>query len=101
MPFVVDDLPNAVREAKKKLRAQNPNYAKTFAEVEEEMKRQVAEVIHERESGGEVLPIIKYADVAAGRISDATKDKFRFAQLQLLESRINKIQQALIVHGIL
>ncbi len=77
MPFRVENLPDAIREAKTKLRQQNPNYAKTFAEVEEEMKRQVAEVALERESGADVIPIVQYADVATGRVSDAMKDKIR------------------------
>src|SRR3982751_6651804 len=75
--FEVENLPEAIREAKKKLRKQNPNYAKTFTELEAEMKREVAEVVKERESGGEIIPIVEYTDIAAGPVSDEVKDKIR------------------------
>lgn len=77
MSFQVENLPEAIREAKKNLRRENPNYAGTFAEVEAEMKRQVAEVVEERNSGGAVIPIVPYADIACGRVPDAMQDKIR------------------------
>lgn len=77
MSFQVENLSEAIREAKKKLRRENPNYKKTFQEVEAEMKRQVAEIVEERDSGGEVIPIVQYADIASGRVPDAAKDKIR------------------------
>ncbi len=77
MPFVVDDLPEAIRAAKKKLRAMNPNYAKTFKEVEVEMKRKVAEIVKERESGAEVIPVVHYEDIASGKVPEALRTKIR------------------------
>ncbi len=77
MSFQVENLTEAIREAKKKLRRQNPNYARTFAEVEGEMKRQVAEVVEERNAGGAVIPIVQYADIASGGVPDAMQDKIR------------------------
>ena len=77
MSFQVENLTEAIREAKKKLRRQNPNYARTFAEVEGEMKRQVAEVVEERNTGGAVIPIVQYADIASGGVPDAMQDKIR------------------------
>jgi hypothetical protein len=77
MSFQVENLAEAIREAKKNLRRKNPNYAKTFAEVEGEMKRRVAEVVEERNSGGAVIPIVPYADIASGRVPGAIQDKIR------------------------
>jgi hypothetical protein len=77
MPFVVENLPEAIRAAKSKLRAQNPDYAKTFKEVEEEMKRKVGDIVKEREAGGEVIPVVQYADIAAGKVSEEQKQKIK------------------------
>jgi len=77
MSFKIENLAEAIREAKRKLRRENPNYARTFAEVEAEIERRVAEVVDERDSGGEVIPTVQYADIASGRVSEETKDKVR------------------------
>jgi hypothetical protein len=77
MSFQVNNLPEEIRAAKKLLRAQNPGYAQTFKEVEAEMKRQVAEIVKERNSGGDVIPIVQYGDIAAGQVSEETKNKIR------------------------
>jgi len=42
MPFQVENLPEAIREVKKKLRRELPAYANVFQEVESEMRRKVA-----------------------------------------------------------
>src|ERR1700761_1533585 len=77
MSFQIENLPEAVRKAKKKLRGLNPNYATTFKEVEQEMKRQVAEIERERASGGEVIPIVKYGDIASGTVPEALTAKIK------------------------
>jgi hypothetical protein len=77
MPFQIDNLPEAIRDAKKELRRLNPDYKQTFREIEVEIKREVAEVVAQRESGNPVVPIVQYADIAANRISEAAKDKIR------------------------
>jgi len=65
MPFQVDDLPRAIREAKQVLRKALPGYRDVFRELEAEMCRKVAEIAAERES---VVPVIQYSDVAAGSV---------------------------------
>jgi hypothetical protein len=77
MSFKIENLPEAVRKAKRKLRALNPNYATTFKEVEEEMKRQVAEIVKERASGTEVIPVVQYAEIASGNVPEALKNKIK------------------------
>ena len=77
MSFQIENLAQAIHQAKQKLRRQNPDYAGTFAEVEAEMKRQVAEVVEDRDSGGAVIPIVQYDDIAAGRVPDAMRNLIR------------------------
>jgi hypothetical protein len=64
-------------DEKQRFRRQNPDYAQTFREVEAEIKREVAEVVDERESGRAVIPIVQYADIAARRVTDVAQDKIR------------------------
>ena len=70
MLFQVDNLPEAIREVKKKLRRELPSYAKVFQEVEAEMRRKVAQIVKEREAGEAVIPILQYSDIAAGSVSE-------------------------------
>ena len=42
MPFQVENLPEAIREIKKKLRRELPAYKNVFQEIENEMRRKVA-----------------------------------------------------------
>ena len=69
MTFHVDHLPEAIREAKAQLRRELPNYASVFAEVEREMRGKVADIVKEREAGEAVIPVLHYADIAAGTVS--------------------------------
>ena len=77
MAFVVHNLPEEVRAAKKKLRDLNPHYAQTFKEVEGEMRRKVAEIVKEREAGGEVIPAVQYADIAGGKVTEERRNKIK------------------------
>lgn len=69
MPFEIANLPEATRSAKKMLRQALPNYAEVFREVEAEMHEKVENIVKEREAGGAAIPILQYADVAAGAVS--------------------------------
>jgi Protein of unknown function (DUF1479) len=40
-----------------------------FQEVENEMRRKVAQIVKEREAGEAVIPVLQYADIAAGTVS--------------------------------
>ena len=68
MPFEIDNLPEAIRNVKKKLRNELPGYAKAFHEVENEMRAKVAVIVKEREAGLAVIPELQYADVAGGTV---------------------------------
>jgi len=69
MPFHVENLPEAIRDAKQKLRQELPGYAAVFQEVENEMRRSVAAIVKERDAGETVIPVLHYSDVAAGTVS--------------------------------
>jgi len=69
MPFQVENLSEAIRDVKKKLRRELPAYAKVFQEVEGEMRSKGARIVKEREAGEPVIPILPYSDVAAGSVS--------------------------------
>jgi hypothetical protein len=62
------DFAAAIRRAKAQLRTQIGDYAGVFAEVEEAMRRSVAEIVAMRERGEEVWPIVRFSDIAAGTV---------------------------------
>lgn len=68
MPFEVENLPEAIRDVKKKLRRELPAYASVFQEVESEMHRKVVQIVKEREAGEAVIPVLQYSDIAAGSV---------------------------------
>jgi len=77
MPFQVENLAEAIREVKKKLRRELPAYAKVFQEVEGEMRRKVAQIVKEREAGESVIPVLLYSEIAAGSVSAAMIAKIK------------------------
>jgi Protein of unknown function (DUF1479) len=68
MPFQVENLPEAIRAAKKMLRAALPAHRSVFQEVESEVRRKVAQIVREREAGETVIPVLQYTDIAAGSV---------------------------------
>ncbi|MGB8538144.1 MAG: DUF1479 domain-containing protein [Acidobacteriaceae bacterium] len=68
MEFVIENLPQQIRQSKKTLREALPNHAEVFRQVEAEMRRQVNTIVKERETGQEVIPIVQYSDVEAGAV---------------------------------
>jgi len=77
MPFHVENLPEAIREVKKKLRRELPSYAAVFREVESEMIRKVAQIVKEREAGEDVIPVLPYSDIATGSVSPEMAAKIK------------------------
>src|SRR6476646_4732067 len=69
MSFQVENLPEAIRDVKKKLRRELPAYATAFQEVESEIRRKVAQIVKERESGEAVIPVLQYSEIAANSVS--------------------------------
>src|SRR5258708_28613032 len=66
MSLIIENLPEAIRTTKQQLRAALPEYKEVFSEVEAEMLRRGEEIVSERESGHDVIPLFPYKDVAAG-----------------------------------
>jgi Protein of unknown function (DUF1479) len=77
MSLVIENLPEAVRTTKQQLRAALPGYREAFREVEAEMRRRVEEIVSEREAGRDVIPIVQYADIAAGQVSPELVNKVK------------------------
>ncbi len=77
MPFQVEDLPEAIREAKKKLRRELAAYKSVFRDVENEIRGKVAQIVKEREAGQAVIPVLQYADIADGSVTPAMISKIR------------------------
>jgi len=76
-----DDLPAAIREIKRALRARITASGRTVEEVFEVIERRVAEQVEkieaEQASGKTVWPVIDYADIKAGTVSAADLTKLR------------------------
>lgn len=68
MSLVIENLPEAIRSTKQQLRTALPEYKEVFREVEAEMRGRVEEIVSERESGHDVIPIVQYADIASGKV---------------------------------
>src|SRR5580693_5910416 len=77
MNFQVENLPEAIREGRRKLRRELPAYAAVFREVENEMRRSVAAIVKERDAGETVIPVLHYSDIATGTVSSAMISKIR------------------------
>ena len=69
MPLEIENLPEAIREVKRALRDALPNYQETFHEMEADIRRQVQEIVKDRDAGDPVIPALQYADVAAARVT--------------------------------
>ncbi|RDU94700.1 DUF1479 domain-containing protein [Trinickia dinghuensis] len=67
----IEDLPAAIRAAKKQLRECLPNYKAVFAQVEADIRRKADVIVEKRRRGEPVIPEIRYADIAAGQVSEA------------------------------
>jgi hypothetical protein len=77
MSLIIENLPEAIRTAKQQLRAALPEYKEVFREVEAEMRRRVEEIVSERESGHDVIPVAQYKEVASGRVPAELVAKIR------------------------
>ena len=71
MALQIDDLPAAIRKAKRELREALPHYREVFAEVEAAMHEEARHIAQLRERGEPVIPEIPFEDIVANRVSDA------------------------------
>jgi hypothetical protein len=69
MALIIDDLPGAIRQAKRELRAALPNYREVFAEVEDAIGAQAKHIAAQRDRGEQVIPEIQFEDIASHRVS--------------------------------
>jgi hypothetical protein len=69
MPLHIENLPEAIRTAKRTLRRVLPNYADVFREVEREMRQRVGAIAGDREAGNAVIPAVEYADIERGTVA--------------------------------
>jgi len=77
MTFVIDNLPESVRSAKQALHKALPNYAVVFREVEAAMRQRVDTIVHERDTGQEVVPIVQYGAIESGTVSAESITKIK------------------------
>src|SRR5579862_8304056 len=68
MSLVIENLPEAIGTTKQQLRAALPEYKEVFRNVEAETRGRVEEIVSERESGRDVIPVVQYADIASGTV---------------------------------
>lgn len=69
MALIIDDVPAAIRQAKKELRAALPNYREVFAEVEESIGAQAKRIAAQRDRGENVIPEIQFSDITEQRVT--------------------------------
>jgi hypothetical protein len=77
MSFIIENLPESIKAAKAELRAALPQYKEVFREVEAAMRKRVDEIVKERDSGKDVIPIVQYADIASDRVPADLLEKIR------------------------
>ncbi|QGZ66493.1 DUF1479 domain-containing protein [Paraburkholderia acidisoli] len=65
----IDDLPAAIRHAKRTLRAQLPNYQAVFEDIAQAVSEEARRIAALRDAGEAVIPEIDFADIAAQRVS--------------------------------
>ncbi len=77
MNLHIDDLPQAIREIKQRLRRELPRYKEVFAELENDMKRQIEAIRSERDRGENPVPQIHADDIIHHRVSEQQKALIR------------------------
>ncbi|MFZ0321536.1 MAG: DUF1479 domain-containing protein [Candidatus Sulfotelmatobacter sp.] len=92
MSFIVENLPESIKAAKAELRAALPQYKEVFRGVEDAMRKRVDEVVRERNSGQEVIPIVQYADIANDRVPADLIEKIKSRGACVIRSTFPKEQ---------
>ncbi|MFA8326195.1 DUF1479 domain-containing protein [Burkholderia ubonensis] len=77
MPLTIDDLPAAIRAAKRTLRADLPGYATAFRELEGDIARQVDAIRRAHARGDDVIPVLPFARIANGTVDPLAIDALR------------------------
>ncbi|AOJ65462.1 hypothetical protein WJ32_23565 [Burkholderia ubonensis] len=77
MSLTIDDLPAAIRAAKRTLRADLPGYATAFRELEGDIIRQVDAIRRAHARGDDVIPVLPFAHIANGTVDPLAIDALR------------------------
>lgn len=77
MNLHIDDLPQAIREIKQRLRQDLPNYKDVFDALENDMKRQIEAIQSEMARGENPVPQIHADDIVNHRVSEQQKALIR------------------------
>jgi hypothetical protein len=77
MNLNIEDLPQAIREIKQRLRQELPNYKQVFTELESDIKRQIDAIRCEMERGENPVPQINADDIVHHRVSEQQKALIR------------------------
>lgn len=76
-PLKIDNIPDAVRQIKAQLRQQLPNYRQVFAELDADMRRQIATLNHEQQRGEHPVPQLAANDILNQRVTEQQKNLIR------------------------
>lgn len=76
-PLKIDNIPDAVRQIKAQLRQQLPNYRQVFAELDADMRRQIARLNHEQQRGEHPVPQLEANDILNQRVKEQQKNLIR------------------------
>src|SRR5215831_10620362 len=77
MSLIVNDLAATVRATKRELKQQLPDVKTVFAEVEENLRREVEDVVEARERGRPVIPSVGFTAVREGKVPESVKAEIR------------------------
>ena len=72
----MNDVPTAVRNAQRQLRADVPELSRRFARLTEALNDEVSAIRAEQAQGGAV-PELRYADIAGGMVSNAQTERIK------------------------
>src|SRR5580704_8961865 len=92
MSFIIENLPESIKMAKAELRAALPQYEEVFRDVQAEIRKRVNEIVKERDSGQEVIPIVQYADIANDGVSADLIEKIKSRGACVIRSTFPKAQ---------
>ncbi|MFI5008338.1 MAG: YbiU family protein, partial [Solirubrobacterales bacterium] len=77
MSLGVRDLAATIRATKQRLKAQIADRRKVFAEVEEDMRREVEGIRDARAQGRPVIPSVDYAKLRSGGVPEEVRQEIR------------------------
>lgn len=73
----IDNIPDAIRTVKKQLRQQLPRYREVFAELNNDMRRQIDALHAEQQRGEHPVPQLEADDILHHRVSEQQKNLIR------------------------